>query len=92
MTVTVQYAADHLEELLKAMDGGDSVEIVRQDLSVTRLHGETKDASGAGLQAVRVLGAGKVDENIRHLLDNWDEVDREWKKSFRDDKFGADAA
>ncbi len=91
MTVTVQYAAEHLEELLDAMDGGDSIEVVRADQRVTRLNGETKQVPVGEGKAQRVLGAGEADQTIRHLIDNWDDIDREWKRSF-EDKFSADAA
>lgn len=46
MRVTVEYAAEHLDELLDAMDGGGSVEILRPDKPVMRLSGAMLPMAG----------------------------------------------
>ncbi|MES2393684.1 MAG: hypothetical protein V4555_18750 [Acidobacteriota bacterium] len=89
MTVTIEYATKHLDELLETVDGGGSVEIVRPDKPSVRLTGEPLTAV-ADTRAKRVLGAGRGE--LRTVSDEeWELMDKEWRKSF-EDKFSSDAA
>jgi antitoxin (DNA-binding transcriptional repressor) of toxin-antitoxin stability system len=88
MTVTAEYAAKHFDELLAAMEGGSSIEIIRPDKPTLRLTSEPSEAE-PHLAAKRVLGAG-VGELRVPSDEEWDEMDKEWRKSFAS-KFGDDA-
>ncbi len=87
MTVTLEYAAKHFEELLDAMDAGSSVEVTRPDKPTIRLSGEMKPAAPAAT-GKRILGAGV---GLLRVPDDeeWERMDVEWRKSFAD-KFGLD--
>ena len=56
---------------------------------MNRLSRETQPPDRDAAGEKRILGAGSAD--VRFLLENWDEVDREWRKSFAE-KFGLDEA
>lgn len=87
MKVTAQYAAAHFDDLAKAVDSGEIVEIARVEKPALRLvlsHSETEHAP----QAKRVLGAGT---GLLRVPDDeeWERMDREWRKSFAE-KFDLD--
>jgi hypothetical protein len=80
MTVTAEYAAKHFDELLAAMDGGSSIEMrVTAEVSEPEPRPAGKRVLGAGIGELRVPS----DEE-------WDAMDKEWRKSFAS-KFGDDA-
>jgi hypothetical protein len=56
MTVTVEYAAQHLEELLENLEQGDRVEIVRPSKGPLLLSVDAVGSAGSK----RILGAGKA--------------------------------
>lgn len=86
MTVTMQYASEHLDELLTALEGGDSVEVLRPDKPVMRLSGASGQVAVVPQANKRVLGAGRGE--LRALSDEeWGQIDKEWRKSF-ESKFG----
>ncbi len=80
MTVTAEYAAKHFDELLAAMDGGSSIEILRPDKPTLRV---TAEVSAPELRPAgkRILGAGKA---LKYLPseEELERIDREWRKSF----------
>jgi len=89
MTVTVKYAAEHLEELLDAMGAGNSVEVMRPDKPTLRLSGEAQAATPTKT-GKRILGAGRGELRVPSD-EEWERMDKEWRKSF-EDKFGSDIA
>jgi antitoxin (DNA-binding transcriptional repressor) of toxin-antitoxin stability system len=90
MQVSVQYAAEHFEELLDAMDGGSSIEVLREDKPTMRLFGDSAPVTAAEKKGDRLLGAGRGEMRVPSDKE-WDAMDKEWRKSF-EDKFGANAA
>jgi antitoxin (DNA-binding transcriptional repressor) of toxin-antitoxin stability system len=88
MTVSVRYAAEHLEELLSAVDGGESVEIERPERPAVRLSAVAKAAEGVNVAGKRILGAGKGELRVPSE-EEWEAMDKEWRKSFAD-KFELD--
>jgi antitoxin (DNA-binding transcriptional repressor) of toxin-antitoxin stability system len=89
MTVTLEYAAKHFAELLDAIDAGDSVEVTRPDKPTLRLSGEVQPAVDAA-PGKRILGAGVGELRVPDD-EEWEWMDKEWRKSF-EDKFGPEAA
>lgn len=86
MTVSPQYLAEHYDDVVSAVHNGETVEISLPEKPVLRL--VPSKAKDAGEQmGSRILGAGTAD--VSFLLDHWDEIDREWRKSF-EEKFGPD--
>ena len=83
MTVSPQYLVEHYDDVASAVNNGETVEVSLPEKPALRL--VPSKPRVAGQTGPRVLGGGTAD--VRFLLDNWDEVDREWRKSF-DEKFG----
>ncbi len=80
MTVTAQYAAEHFEELVSKVDGGESVEITRPGLATLCLAAEPgfgtttlgiRDAEGR-----RILGQGRGELRVPTEAE-WAAMDRE---------------
>ena len=86
MTVSPQYLAEHYDDIASAVNDGETIEVSLPEKPVLRLV-PSEPKQSAEQTGSRVLGGGTAD--VRFLLDNWDEVDREWRKSF-DEKFGSD--
>ena len=89
MTVSVQFAAEHLEELLSALEDGQSIEVERPDKPNVRLSLEPLTESASPAIGKRILGAG-VGELRVPSDEEWERMDREWRKSF-ETKFGNEA-
>jgi antitoxin (DNA-binding transcriptional repressor) of toxin-antitoxin stability system len=89
MKVSVQYAAEHFEDLVVAAHNGEAVEIAcagQPALQLVRSSGIEAAEPGGD----RVLGAGRGELRVPSD-EEWDAMDKEWRKSF-EGKFGADAA
>jgi antitoxin (DNA-binding transcriptional repressor) of toxin-antitoxin stability system len=86
MTVTAEYAAKHFDELLAAMDGGSSIEILRPDKPTLRVTAEVfePEPRQAGK---RILGAGKA---LKYLPseEELERIDREWKREIEEKRIG----
>jgi antitoxin (DNA-binding transcriptional repressor) of toxin-antitoxin stability system len=85
MKVSPQYVIDHYDDVAEAVGKGEIVEMALPEKPVLRLVPALAHADEQ--TGERVLGAGSADVHL--LLDNWDEIDREWRKSF-EEKFGSD--
>ncbi len=89
MKVSQQYALEHFDELASAVDGGETVEIARPDKQA--LHLVRPAAPDVPRQiGPRVLGAGRGEVRVPSD-EEWDRMDKEWRKSF-EDGFGSDLA
>jgi antitoxin (DNA-binding transcriptional repressor) of toxin-antitoxin stability system len=86
MTVSPQYLAEHYDDVASAVNNGETVEVSLPEKPALRLV-PSKPKQAVEQTGLRILGAGKAD--VRFVLDNWDEVDRKWRKSL-EEKFGSD--
>lgn len=80
MTVSVQYASEHLEQLLAALDAGSSVIIERGEKPSVLLQSQPS-SDETRPRGKRILGAG------RGLLrvpsdEEWEQMDKEWRASY----------
>jgi hypothetical protein len=82
MTVSISYAAEHLDELLTALDHGEAVRIERPDKPTLEL-ASTPVSAVPKPKRPRVLGAGKAIANLPSEED-LERIDREWKLGFID--------
>jgi hypothetical protein len=85
--VSPQYVVDHYDDVADAVGNGEIVEMALPEKPALRLVPAMVPVGDQTSQ--RILGAGSAD--VRFLIDNWDEIDREWRKSF-EEKFGPDEA
>jgi len=79
MTVSPQYFAEHYDDIASAVNNGETVEVSLSGKPALRLVPSTAKQVPEHTGS-RVLGSGTAD--VRFLLDNWDEVDQEWRKLF----------
>ena len=82
MKVSVQYAAEHFEDLVVAAHNGEAVEIAcagQPELQLIR--------SSAVKSPKRILGAGKA---LTHLPseEELERIDREWKRELEEKVIG----
>ena len=89
MTVSVQYAAEHLEDVLSALSSGEAVEIARPGETTLRLTASEVEGVVAQSLQPRILGAGRGELRVPSD-EEWEQMDKEWRKSF-DEKFGLEA-
>jgi hypothetical protein len=82
MTVSVSYAAEHLDELLTALDRGEAVRIERPDKPTLELASAPVSAVSNPTRP-RVLGQGKAIVNLPSE-EELERIDREWKLGFID--------
>jgi antitoxin (DNA-binding transcriptional repressor) of toxin-antitoxin stability system len=89
MKVSVEYAAEHFEDLVSAVHNGEAVEIACAGQPALQLvrSGQFKSNLNAGK---RVLGAGTA---LTHLPseEELERIDREWKREIEDKVIGSPA-
>ena len=81
MTVSVEYAAEHLKELLAALDAGIPVAIERADKPPVALKSEIVAEESSVQQGKRILGAGRGELRIPSD-EEWERMDLEWRASY----------
>jgi antitoxin (DNA-binding transcriptional repressor) of toxin-antitoxin stability system len=84
MTVSAQYAATHLDDILSAVDEGEQVRIDRADKPSIRLIVEKSTERNAAQQAGRrILGAGRGELRVPSI-EEWAQMDRELEHLMND--------
>jgi antitoxin (DNA-binding transcriptional repressor) of toxin-antitoxin stability system len=81
MKVSVQYAAEHFEDLVSAVHNGEAVEIACAGLPALRL--VRSSASPAPPTGKRVLGAGTAFARLPSE-DELERIDSEWKREIEE--------
>ena len=86
MKVSVEYAAEHFEDLVSAAHNGEAVEIACAGQPALQLvrSGTFKASENAGK---RVLGAGTAIAQLPSE-DELERIDREWKREIQDKAIG----
>ncbi len=87
MKVSVQYAAQHFEDLVSAVHNGEAVEIACAGQPALRL---VRTGEQATPTAKRVLGAGTA---LTHLPseEELERIDRQWKREIEEKQIGCPA-
>ena len=89
MKVSVQYAAEHFEDLVSAVHNGEAVEIACAGQPGLRLV-RSSPAEPALRSGKRILGAGKALAYLPNPAE-LEPIDREWKREIEDKAIGVRA-
>jgi antitoxin (DNA-binding transcriptional repressor) of toxin-antitoxin stability system len=89
MKVSVQYAAEHFEDLVSAVQNGEAVEIACAGQPALRLV-RSNASQPVARPGKRILGVGKA---FTHLPspEGLKRIDREWKREALEKRFGSAA-